>query len=48
MNNDIKQELGFVYILNGKKFVSKKEAIKYNILTSLINLLGYITILLYG
>lgn len=29
MNNDIKQELGFVYILNGKKFVTKKEAIKY-------------------
>ena len=29
MNNDIKQELGFVYIVNGKKFVSKKEAIKY-------------------
>tara|TARA_R110002020_G_scaffold384668_1_gene595665 strand:+ start:1689 stop:1814 length:126 start_codon:yes stop_codon:yes gene_type:complete len=29
MNTDIKQELGFVYIVNGKKFVSKEEAIKY-------------------
>ncbi len=26
---DIKQELGFVYIVNGKKFVTKKEAVKY-------------------
>jgi len=29
MNNDIKQELGFVYIVNGKRFVTKKEAVKY-------------------
>ena len=29
MNNDIKQELGFIYIVNGKKFTSKKEAVKY-------------------
>ena len=29
MNNDIKQELGFIYICNGKKFISKKEAVKY-------------------
>ena len=29
MNNDIKQELGFIYIVNGKKFASKKEAAKY-------------------
>ena len=28
MNNDIKQELGFIYICNGKKFTSKKEAVK--------------------
>ena len=26
---EIKQELGFVYICNGKKFVTKKEAVKY-------------------
>ena len=26
---EIKQELGFVYIVNGKKFISYKEAIKY-------------------
>tara|TARA_R110002012_G_scaffold182_5_gene682 strand:- start:611 stop:733 length:123 start_codon:yes stop_codon:yes gene_type:complete len=26
---EIKQELGFVYIVNGKKFVTKKEAVKY-------------------
>ena len=29
MNNDIQQELGFIYICNGKKFTSKKEAVKY-------------------
>ena len=29
MNNDIKQELGFIYICNGKKFTSKKEAVQY-------------------
>ena len=29
MNNKITQELDFVYICNGKKFISKKEAIKY-------------------
>ena len=29
MINDIKQELGFIYICNGKKFISKKEAVKY-------------------
>ena len=26
---DIKQELAFIYIVNGKKFTSKKEAVKY-------------------
>ena len=29
MNTDIKQELGFIYIVNGKKFLTKKEAVKY-------------------
>ena len=29
MNKDIKQELGFIYIVNGKKFLTKKEAVKY-------------------
>ena len=29
MNTDIKQELGFIYIVNGKYFVSLKEAKKY-------------------
>ena len=29
MNKEIKQELGFIYIVNGKKFTSKKEAVKY-------------------
>ena len=29
MNTDIKQELGFIYIVNGKKFLTKKEEVKY-------------------
>ena len=29
MNKEIKQELGFIYICNGKKFLTKKEAVKY-------------------
>ena len=29
MNKDIKQELGFIYIVNGKKFLNKKVAFKY-------------------
>ena len=29
MNKDIKQELGFIYIVNGKRFLTKKEAVKY-------------------
>ena len=29
MNKDIKQELGFIYIVNGKKFLTKKKAVKY-------------------
>ena len=29
MNKEIEQELGFIYICNGKKFISKKEAVKY-------------------
>ena len=29
MNKEIKQELGFIYICNGKKFISKKEAVEY-------------------
>lgn len=29
MNKDIKQELGFIYIVNGKKFLTKKEAVKH-------------------
>ena len=26
---DIKQELGFIYIVNGKHFLTKAEAVKY-------------------
>ena len=29
MNKEISKELGFIYICNGKKFISKKEAVKY-------------------
>ncbi len=29
MNKDIKQELGFIYIVNGKKFLTKAEAVKH-------------------
>ena len=29
MNTEIKQELNFIYIVNGKKFLTKKEAVKY-------------------
>ena len=29
MNTDIKQELGFIYIVNGKKFLTKAEAKKH-------------------
>ena len=29
MNKDIKQELGFIYIVNGKKFLTKAEAVRH-------------------
>ena len=29
MNKEISKELGFIYICNGKKFLTKKEAVKY-------------------
>tara|TARA_Y100000385_G_C13095952_1_gene641316 strand:- start:541 stop:669 length:129 start_codon:yes stop_codon:yes gene_type:complete len=29
MNKDIKQELGFIYIVNGKRFLTKAEAKKH-------------------
>ena len=29
MNNEISAEIDFVYIYRGKKFLTKKEAIKY-------------------
>ena len=29
MNKEITQELGFIYIVNSKKFLTKKEAVKY-------------------
>ena len=29
MNTEIKQELNFLYIVNSKKFLTKKEAVKY-------------------
>ena len=29
MNKEISKELGYIYICNGKKFLTKKEAVKY-------------------
>ena len=49
MNTDIKQELGFIFIVNGKKFLTKKEAVKYKkrlnkkYFTFFLKLLCYIT-----